>query len=147
MNAPQEHPLTARCLCGAVSVTITAKPAFIHECNCRFCRTSGGAWGYFAQAMVKTTGETVSFLRHDKANAAAELQFCRVCGTTTHWTFSKSFREQTEAVDLMGVNMRIFDPDDLKGVELRFPNGDGWSGAGPFDYRRTAITLSDHWPW
>ncbi|WP_326838755.1 GFA family protein [Roseobacter sp. MH60115] len=147
MSGPQEHPLTARCLCGVVGVTITSRPAFIHDCNCRLCRTSGGAWGYFPQAMVKTTGETGSYLRKDKANAAAELQFCRRCGTTTHWTFSKAFREQNEAIDLMGVNMRLFDPHDLKGVELRFPDGDRWSGAGSFDYRRTSITLGDHWPW
>ncbi|NIA71439.1 aldehyde-activating protein [Pelagibius litoralis] len=139
--------MTANCLCGAVSITIDAKPEFIHVCNCSLCRKSGGAWGYFPSAIVKTTGDTVSFLRRDKENAAAELQSCTRCGTTTHWTFSKSFREQNEGVDLMGVNMRIFNPDDLQGVEVRFPDGAGWSGEGPFEYRHKAMTISDGWPW
>ncbi|MEO1188881.1 MAG: aldehyde-activating protein [Pseudomonadota bacterium] len=139
--------MTANCLCGAVSVTIASQPEFIHDCNCSLCRKSGGAWGYFPSAMVTTTGDTVSFLRRDKENAAAELQSCAHCGTTTHWIFSQSFKEQNEAVDLMGVNMRIFNPDDLQGVEVRFPNGDDWSGEGPFEYRRKAMTISDGWSW
>lgn len=139
--------MTGNCLCGAVSVTIEAKPEFVHDCNCSLCRKSGGAWGYYPSSMVTTTGNTVSFLRRDKENAAAELHSCKQCGTTTHWTLTESFKEQNESVDLMGVNMRVFDPDELKGVEVRFPNGKDWSGEGPFGYRREAKTIGESWPW
>lgn len=139
--------MTANCLCGAVSVTVSSKPEFIHDCNCSLCRKSGGAWGYFPTGEVATTGDTTSYLRLDKENAAAELQACTHCGTTTHWTFSKSFREQNESIDLMGVNMRLFDPNDLKGVEVRFPNGKDWSGDGPFEYRRDAMMIGESWSW
>lgn len=137
--------MTANCLCGAVSVKITCLPEFIYNCNCSLCRKSGGAWGYFSPSMVTTKGDTVAFLRHDKKNAVTQLQSCARCGTTTHWTFLKSFREQNEAMDLMGVNMRIFNPDDLHGVEVRFPDGNNWSGEGPFEYRHKAMTISDGW--
>lgn len=139
--------MTANCLCGAVSVTVDAKPDFIHDCNCSLCRKSGGAWGYFPTAMVTTSGETISFLRRDKEGAAAEVQSCPNCGTTTHWTFSQAFKTQNETVDLMGVNMRIFDPKDLVGIEVRFPNGAGWSGQGPFEYRRDPMTIGDATSW
>ncbi|WP_299153671.1 hypothetical protein [uncultured Tateyamaria sp.] len=147
MNNRTEWALTADCLCGAVSVTIAAKPEFIHDCNCSLCRKSGGAWGYFPTEVVKTSGDTVSFLRRDKWNDAAELQSCAHRGTTTHWTFSQAFKEQNEATDLMGVNMRIFNPDDLQDVELRFPDGSSWSGEGPFAYRREAVTINKSRPW
>lgn len=139
--------MTANCLCGAVSVTIEAKPDFIHDCNCSLCRKTGGAWGYFPTGMVTSSGDTISYLRQDKANAAAEVHACKTCATTTHWVFSDEFRAQHPEVDLMGVNMRLFDPGDLKDIEVRFPNGNDWAGAGPFDYRRDAMTIGDTTPW
>lgn len=139
--------MTGNCLCGAVSVTIDAKPEFIHDCNCSLCRKSGGAWGYMPPAMVSVSGDTVSFLRTDKQNAAAELHSCPTCGTTTHWELSEACKDQNPSVDLMGVNMRVFDPIELKGVEIRFPDGKEWSGEGPFGYRREAMTITDNAPW
>jgi len=40
------------------------------------------------------------------------------------------------AVDMMGVNMRLFDPAQLSGSRLVFPDGRGWSGEGPWGYAR-----------
>ncbi len=139
--------MTGQCLCGAVNVSIDTKPAFIHDCNCSFCRKSGGAWGYFPTGQVRTSGETRSFLRTDKANAAAAVHACTICGGTTHWVLSEAFRTQNPTVDLMGVNMRLFDPDTLDGVDVRFPDGKGWTGEGPFRYRRQAMTISTTAPW
>ncbi|MEM9495978.1 MAG: aldehyde-activating protein [Pseudomonadota bacterium] len=139
--------MTGKCLCGAVSVAIETKPDFIHDCNCNLCRKTGGAWGYFPTGAVTATGRTVSFLRKDKKKAAAEVHSCPSCGATTHWEFSQAFKDQNETVDLMGVNMRIFEPGDLKGVEVRFPDGDSWTGEGPFDYRREAKTIGDGFAW
>ena len=139
--------MTGNCLCGAVSVTIEAKPEYINECNCSLCRKVGGAWGYFPSSLVATTGNTVSFVRSDKKTPGVEIHSCENCATTTHWVLTKSFKEQNKSVDRMGVNMRLFDPDELKGVEVRFPNGKDWAGEGSFGYRRTAMTISDSTPW
>ncbi|QBF32034.1 GFA family protein [Thalassococcus sp. S3] len=133
--------MTGRCLCGTVRVTLTARPEFIHDCNCSLCRKSGGAWGYFPGAQVRTEGSTNAFLRKDKTGAAAELQSCPTCATTTHWVFAAEFQDQNPDVDLVGVNMRLFDPEDLEGIELRFPNGRDWSGQGAFGYRHAPVTL------
>ncbi len=139
--------MTGSCLCGSVHVTIEAKPEFIHDCNCNLCRKSGGAWAYYPTGMVAVAGETVKFLRTDKANAAAEVHSCTKCGSTTHWSFSDEFMTANAGVDLMGVNMRIFDPQALTGVEVRYPDGAAWAGAGPFEYRREAMTIRESWPW
>lgn len=139
--------MTANCLCGAVRVSIDAKPDFINDCNCSLCRKVGGAWGYFAAASVTTTGTTVPFMRRDKKNAAVEIHSCEICATTTHFVFTKLFKDQNKQVDQMGVNMRLFDPDELMGVEVRFPNGKDWPGEGEFGYRRAAMTIGASAPW
>ncbi len=139
--------MTGECVCGAVSVTIGAKPEFIHDCNCALCRKSGAAWGYFPTAMVATNGKTVAFVRRDLEDPAVEVHSCPICGATTHWVTSQSFQARNPSLDRMGVNMRLFDPADLEGIEVRFPNGADWSGDGPFDYRRQAQTIGDDWRW
>lgn len=139
--------MTGHCLCGAVSVTIDAKPDFINDCNCSLCRKAGGAWGYFPSASVATAGKTMSATRRDRKPPGVEVHACAVCATTTHWVLTKSFKAQNPSADQVGVNMRLFDPDALNGVEVRFPNGKDWDGKGPFGYRRQALTISDSTPW
>lgn len=139
--------MTASCLCGAVSVTIDAKPEFINDCNCSLCRKAGAAWGYFRSLAVAKDGDTVPFARRDKAVPGVEVHSCASCATTTHFALTALFKERNRSADLVGVNMRLFDPDELIGVEVRFPNGKDWPGEGPYGYRRTAMTISDTAPW
>ncbi len=139
--------MTGSCLCGAVSVTIQEKPAFIHDCSCSLCRKVGAAWGYFNSSQVYTEGDTKPFVRNDKPAPGAQVHTCRSCGTTTHFALTEEFREENPSADQVGVNMRIFDPYELVGIEVRFPNGRDWAGEGPFEYRRNAMTISDSLPW
>ena len=139
--------MTGSCLCGAVSVTIDAPPDFIHDCNCNLCRKSGGAWGYFSSSQVRADGLTSSVMRTDKADPAAEVHSCQACSTTTHFTMAKSFTDRHGPIDMVGVNMRLFSPGELEGVEVRFPNGSGWSGDGAFDYRRPAVVIGGDAGW
>lgn len=139
--------MTSKCACGAVSVTIDAKPEFINDCNCSLCRKTGGAWGYFSSASFTTTGKTVPFVRRDKDAPGVEIHSCETCAATTHFALTKSFKEQNPTADQAGVNMRLFDPADLTGVEVRYPNGRDWTGEGPFGYRREALTISEQSPW
>jgi hypothetical protein len=45
------------------------------------------------------------------------------------------------AVDVMGVNMRLFDPARLSGLQLVFPDGRNWSGEGPWVHARDAEVM------
>jgi hypothetical protein len=145
--APGNETMTGTCLCGAVSVTIDARPDFIHDCNCDLCRKSGAAWGYFSSSQVRTDGPTSSVTRSDKDDPAAEVHSCRSCAATTHFSMARSFIERHGPIDMVGVNMRLFDPGALEGVEVRFPDGKAWSGAGPFGYRRPAVTAGATGGW
>ncbi|MEM7219356.1 MAG: aldehyde-activating protein [Pseudomonadota bacterium] len=139
--------MTGTCACGAVSVTLDRSPDFIHDCDCSLCRKTGAAWGYFGTAQVTISGETIGFQRADKPTPTAVLRSCRTCGTTTHFELSPATRTLHPELDQVGVNMKLFAPDALTGVEVRFPDGAGWSGEGSFGYRRDALTIGTAQVW
>ncbi|HEY2032717.1 MAG TPA: hypothetical protein VGH02_03435 [Rhizomicrobium sp.] len=129
--------LKLSCLCGRLRVQIEKKPAFINECNCLLCSKTGARWGYFHPSDVSVEGETISYCREDKDDPAAQIHFCGKCGSTTHFTLTASAISKFGNVQL-GVNMRLADESELSGIELRYPDGRSWPGAGDFGYVRDA---------
>ncbi|WP_298468263.1 GFA family protein [uncultured Erythrobacter sp.] len=119
------------CHCGAVTVALVAKPEYINLCDCSLCAKSGGAWGYFTASDVAITGITSSYRRADYEKPAVEMHFCPSCGTTTHWVLT----EHHEG-DRVGVNMRIFEPSELNGIEARTLDGRNWTGKTEAAHRR-----------
>ncbi len=119
------------CHCGAVSVTLQSKPEYINLCDCSLCAKSGGAWGYFTSDQVTVSGTTSSYRRADYVKPAVEIRFCANCGTTTHWVLTENFEG-----DRVGVNMRIFDPAELNGIEARTLDGSNWFGETDPTHRR-----------
>ena len=106
------------CLCGRVTVETPGPPAFIHICNCDFCRKSGHAIGQFAIDAVKIRGITTSYVREDMADPWLTLNFCPVCGSATHTTGTLE-----HPTDVVRVNMRLFAQSDLTGTEVRYLDG------------------------
>lgn len=127
--------MTFTCLCGHVRLTV-ARPEYINECNCTLCRKAGARWGYFDPASVSIDGSTRGYRRADKDEPNAEVHFCAACGSTTHFVLTEGAVARFGGDTLMGVNMGLADPRDLAGIELRYPDGEAWSGAGGFDYVR-----------
>ena len=82
-------------------------------------------------------GAAKGYCRQDKEDPAAEVRFCERCGSTTHFSLTPSAISKFGNT-LMGVNMLLADESGLSGVELRFPNGQAWSGAGEFTYVQEA---------
>lgn len=125
------------CLCGLVCVEIPGRPDFINACNCTLCSKSGARWAYFHPAAVAVSGRTTGYSRADKEDPAAEIHFCPRCGATTHFILTASAVAKFGNVQ-MGVNMRLADEAELRGTELRYPDGRSWSGQGAFGYVRQA---------
>ncbi|QUL38077.1 GFA family protein [Erythrobacter sp. JK5] len=123
--------MTGGCHCGAVTVTLSRRPEYVNLCDCSLCAKSGGAWGYFCSAEVSVEGETANYRRADYEKPAVEMHFCRTCGTTTHWTLT-----EYHDGDRVGVNMRIFEPSELSGIEARTLDGRNWFGETAAAYRR-----------
>lgn len=137
----QPSNLTATCHCGAVRVEVATVPAFINACNCGWCGKLGAWWGYYAPAEVHVTGTTSAYVRNDKAEPAAEGHFCPRCGTTTHWQRPAAFAAKHGGADMAGVNMRLFDREGLRGVQLLYPDGKNWDGIGQWGFVKEAEIL------
>ncbi|WP_156679887.1 GFA family protein [Sphingomonas profundi] len=134
--------LTLACHCGLIRVRIDRRPDYIHECNCTLCSKTGARWGYFQPADVAVEGAARGYTRADKDDPGAEIGFCGRCGSTTHFTLTAGAVAKF-GNGVMGVNMRLADERDLAGIELRFPDGRGWAGEGPFGYVRPASIIGE----
>ncbi len=128
--------LKLTCLCGQVRVEVAKRPDFINACNCTLCAKSGARWSYFHPSAVSVEGATGDYRREDKDDPAAEIHFCRRCGSTTHFTLTASAISKFGNVQL-GVNMLLADGRELAGIELRYPDGRSWSGGAEFNYTRS----------
>jgi hypothetical protein len=117
------------CACGGVTVTVPHRPEYLNSCDCSLCFRLGGLWGYFDPAEVAVTGETKAFRRSD-IEVWLQTNFCPTCSAVVSWTAVRELETPR-----MGVNMRLFDPGDLLGLPVRFPNGrdddDGEGGRPP----------------
>ena len=89
------------CVCGGVTLELPHPPEYINMCNCRLCRSTGGAYGYYAPEELT-------------------MHFCPRCGSATHWTPAGN----TE-LGRIGVNVRLFPQEELKGIEVRYQDGRG----------------------
>lgn len=128
------------CLCGQLRVELSKRPDYIHECNCTLCRKTGARWGYFRPSEAKVSGASHGYSRTDKPDPAAEIRFCETCGATTHFTLTADAAAKFGNT-MIGANMLLADEAELAGVELRYPDGHSWSGAGDFSYVRAARRL------
>lgn len=128
------------CHCGAVRLSLVRRPDYIHECNCSLCAKSGARWAYPAPDEVTVTGPTATYRRADKADPSALIHFCPRCASVTHFTLTESAIARF-GNGLLGVNLRLADQDALAGIELRYPDGRGWSGEGQFGYVRPAVLV------
>ena len=117
------EPLSGSCHCGAVRITIPTAPDYINDCNCSLCETRGAIWGYFSPTMVTITGgPTGSYTRSDLPKAYLTTHWCQHCGSTTHWA------PLDPSYDRMGINMRLFAPEDWAQVDVRAIDGRSWEG-------------------
>lgn len=132
--------LKLSCHCGHIHIEIQKQPDYVNECNCTLCSKSGARWAYFHPSEVSVEGPATGYRRVDKADPAAEMQFCAKCGSTTHFILTESAVAKFGNT-MMGVNMALADESDLSGIELRYPDGQAWSGEGDFGYVREARIL------
>lgn len=128
------------CHCGAVRISVARLPDFINACNCSLCRKSGVQWGYFDNPDVTVAGTTASYRRRDKPEPAVALHFCPTCGASTHFVLLPAVAARLGST-MMGVNMVLADESVLAGIELRFPDGQAWSGEGPFGDVRPPVII------
>ena len=124
------------CHCGAVTIVLAERPAYLNDCNCSLCQKLGVVWGYLPVTAVTIRGDTDSYVRADRDTPAVRVHFCGSCGCTTHWSPMPHIPQ-----DRTGVNVRLFDPSDLVGLTLNYPDGANWDGRSPHAMRRASELL------
>ncbi len=104
--------IEASCHCGAVRLAVNQLPAWVKDCNCSICRRLGVLWVYFEPGDVEVAGEdaTTAYIWADRLIA---FHHCRRCGCATHWLAIDP------AIQRMGVNARLFDPDLVSRLRVR----------------------------
>lgn len=82
-----EKPLKGRCLCGAVSITLTGMAKEVDVCHCDMCRRTYGSFGSMvAGAEFSVDGrEDVGIF---KSSDWAERAFCKTCGSALWYRFT-----------------------------------------------------------
>ena len=80
----QTYPKVARCVCGALQLTVTAAPTHVHACACTRCqRASGSAllWSaWFPESSVTIHGAFTRFYLTDTPDPHLMAGFCDTCG-------------------------------------------------------------------
>lgn len=97
---------SGRCLCGAVTFTVSAPPVRMAQCHCEDCRRLSGT-GHLVQAFFNASdiaieGPTTSFENIADSGNVRRRAFCPTCG-------SRLFSKNSRAPDLMGIAVGAFD--------------------------------------
>ena len=113
--------LSATCHCGAVKVSIPRRPRTITNCNCSICRRYGVLWAYYKQDTVKIEADPGSTEAYTWGRKALRFVRCKTCGCLVNWE-----RVVPLAGARVGVNARLFDPDQLGPVRIHLLDGAAW---------------------
>ena len=75
------NPVSGRCLCGAVSLSIPAPPPSLAACHCSMCRRWGGGPLLAVDCGQGVMLDGAQHLTVYESSDWAERGFCRHCGT------------------------------------------------------------------
>jgi hypothetical protein len=110
--------LTGTCHCGAVRVTLPRRPRSLTSCNCSICRRYGTLWGYYRAGNVRFEHGPGATAGYAWGERTIRFVRCASCGCVTHWEAARRTPQSR-----VGVNMRLFDPDDVGHVRIRLLDG------------------------
>ena len=84
--ADAAKPVHGRCLCGAVSFTISGPLRQVVVCHCGQCQHNHGGPAYYTSAAWKDIAlEGKDRLRWYQSSARARRGFCAECGSSLFW--------------------------------------------------------------
>lgn len=79
----------ARCLCGAITLSLPAPSTLVVACHCLDCqRRTGAPFGvgaFYPTAAVTVSGTPREFTRPAASGGEVHTYFCPTCGSTLYW--------------------------------------------------------------
>jgi hypothetical protein len=133
--------MNGSCLCGAVTVTLAGPPDYMNQCNCTACFKLGTLWGYYTAGQVTVAGHRQVYARDDMAEPSVSFDFCGRCGATIRWAPVPG-----NPSPRTGINMRLFDPAALRGIEVRYGDRRNHQAIEPRRYARDATIFGEGGP-
>jgi hypothetical protein len=84
---PLAEPVSGRCLCGAVSITVEGMHPEVDICHCAMCQRWGGAFfaGMKGESVTVSGEEAITVYT---SSAWAERAFCGTCGSNLWYRFT-----------------------------------------------------------
>ncbi|WP_294392144.1 hypothetical protein [uncultured Sphingomonas sp.] len=125
--------MNGTCHCGQLSIRLPEPPAFLNLCNCTVCTKLGTMWGYYDPSVVEIDGAPSTYMRADVDSPTLTFHFCGACGSTTHWS------SRDLSVEQVGINMRLFEPSSLSGIEVRYGDRRTYAKGSRRYYREPTI--------
>ena len=110
--------LTGSCHCGAVRVEVPRRPRTLTNCNCSICRRYGVLWAYYKPAAVHVVCEPGATSGYSWGRKNIRFVRCDRCGCVTHYERPNASPERS-----IGVNARMFEPEELGPVRIRRLDG------------------------
>lgn len=79
----------ARCVCGAVALSLAGPPRMVAACHCIDCqRRTGAPFGvgaFYRAEAVTISGSAKEFARPGASGGTVRSYFCPDCGSTVYW--------------------------------------------------------------
>jgi hypothetical protein len=110
--------LIGSCHCGAVRVTLPRRPRSLTSCNCSICRRYGALWAYYRGDAVRFDRQRGATIGYVWGTGHIRFVRCATCGCVTHWE-----RTRASLPNRVGVNIRLFDPEDVGRVQIHLFDG------------------------
>ncbi|MCP3466695.1 MULTISPECIES: GFA family protein [unclassified Bradyrhizobium] len=83
---------TARCSCGAVTLSLPGPSRLVVACHCIDCqRRTGAPFGvgaFYPAETIAVSGEPKEFTRAAASGGKVHSYFCTLCGSTVYWKSS-----------------------------------------------------------
>ena len=111
--------IKAKCHCGSVSIAIPRSPQAVTNCNCSVCQRYGALWAYFDPSEVVIEAQAGDLQEYQRGERTLSFVRCAKCGCVTHWSPVAGKRKSNR----MGVNVRMFTPEELGAFKIRFLDG------------------------
>ena len=97
---------TGRCLCGAVTFSISGQPVGTGQCHCKDCQRASGtghmSLAFFKREDVELKGDTRSFAVTADSGNTNTRHFCPKCG-------GRVFGENSARPGMMGISVGAVD--------------------------------------
>lgn len=80
---------TARCACGALTLSLREPPQLTALCHCLACQRRTGAPfsanAFYAADCVEISGVSTEYTRTGDSGRKVRMHFCPTCGSTVYW--------------------------------------------------------------